>query len=415
MVFSRIRIYFGFFLIYSIIGIFDAFLVIYIPLFYLNILNVNRSELAFIQALTYTTLFASPLLGFLYDKYVNKEIQGKILLNASSIILCGSFLIFILLKEFLIMYGVFVVIYFFSKTLIKTGMSSLFLTVVKESKSTKLTIILLVNTATIVSYFGISLLFNFNLLNITSQNYWNIFFTIGWISSLPIIIVFLIFNNKIDLLNLGKNNKNTIISNSKFDTRNYETLIIIIMYFSYVLAASDLIISFPLSSWIYEKFNETGFRIYSSMYIIFNLCSILGLYFSNLLCKKFNEKKIMFVLINLYMVVLFLITISNFPIFIILNSCLSFIGYAITVAYSSFITDFSNKGKYNNFKYQFLQTYHSLAAIIFVPIGTLSTNFLRVETLMSISCILNGISGLFILSTNLLEKKFSSKKYFERV
>ncbi len=407
---SKNRIYFAFFMIYYTISIFDALFIIYIPLYYLNILNVNRVELSFIQGLTYLTLFVTPLLGFLYDKYIKKEIQSKMIIYLSCITLCSSFLIFIFFKEILLLYGIFVFIYFFSKSLIKTGMSSLFLSAVKESKNIKLTLILLVNTATIVGYLGVSLIFNFNVLNINSLKFWNMFFIIGWVFSLPIIIVVGILTKKVQFFNENINIENKSINNFEFNLNRYEIILMGVIYFSCILATSDLLISYPLSSWIFDKFNETGFRIYTSLYFVFILCSIFGLYIANLLCKKYNEKKVMVIFVYLYATLLFPITISNFPMFMILNSFLSIIGYIITVAYTSLITDFSNKGKYRTFKYQFLQTSSSIASTLYIPLGILYFGIITVETLIIISSILIGISGIFILSTFPIDKIIDQKK-----
>ena len=397
-------------MIYYTISIFDALFIIYIPLYYLNILNVNRFELSFVQSLTYLTLFVTPLLGFLYDKYIKKEIQSKMILYLSCITLCCSFLIFIFFKEILLLYGIFVFIYFFSKSLIRTGMSSLFLSLVKESKNIKLTLILLVNTATIVGYLGVSLIFNFNVLNINSLKFWNIFFLIGWVFSLPIIILIGFFIKKVQFFNENINLKNKSINNIEINLTKYEIVLMGVIYISYILALSDLLISYPLSSWIFDKFNEMGFRIYSSLYFVFIICSIFGLYIANLLCKKYNEKKVMVIFVYLYATLLFPITISNFPMFMILNSFLSIIAYIITVAYTSLITDFSNKGKYKTFKYQFLQSSSSLASTLYIPLGTLYFGIITVETLIIMSSILIGISGIFILSTFPIDKIIDQRK-----
>jgi len=289
-------------------------------------------------------------------------------------------------------------------------MSSLFLSVVKESKNIKLTLILLVNTATIVGYLGVSLIFNFNLLNINTLKFWNIFFLIGWVFSLPIIIVIGFFIKKVQFFNESINIENKSINNIEFNLSNYEIILICVIYFSYILAASDLLILYPLSSWIFDKFNETGFRIYSSLYFVFIICSIFGLYIANRLCNKYNEKKVMVIFVYLYATLLFPITISNFPMFMILNSFLSIIAYIITVAYTSLITDFSNKGKYKTFKYQFLQSSSSIASTLYIPLGTLYFGIITVETLIIISSILIGISGIFILSTFPIDKIIDQRK-----
>jgi len=406
---NKNEILIGFFIIYFTISIFDAYFIIYIPLYYLNILSVNQTELAFVQSITYLTLFITPALGLFYDKYIRSSLSSKTILYFFCITLSGSFLIFIQYKEILYIYGISVFVFFFSKSMIRTVMTSLFLKVVEESKKIKLNIILLVNTATIAGYLGISLIFNFNVLNITAIKFWDSFFIFGWISSLPIIITSYVLSRKIQFFKESNHEtSNDILPEKLF---RYEFIIMGIIYFSYILSTSDLIISYPLSSWIFDKFNESGFRIYSSLYFIFFICSILGLYISNLLCKKYNEKKLMCVFIYLYMILLFPITISNFPMFMILNSVLSVIAYSITTTYTSLVTDFSNKGKYRTFKYQFLQTSSSISSIVFIPLGTLYFGIISVETLIIFSGILTGISGLLILSTLPIDKRIELRNH----
>ena len=97
--------------------------------------------------------------------------------------------------------------------------------------------------------------------------------------------------------------------------------------------------------------------------------------------------------------------------FMVLNLTLSIIAYVIDVAYTSIITDFSNKGNYRTFKYQLLQTSSSFASIIFIPLGTIYFGKIGFESLVIISSLLIGISGLFILTIILFDKeKILSRK-----
>ena len=117
----------------------------------------------------------------------------------------------------------------------------------------------------------------------------------------------------------------------------------------------------------------------------------------------------MCIFIYLYMILLFPITISNFPMFMILNSVLSVIAYSITTSYTSLVTDFSNKGKYRTFKYQFLQTSSSVSSIIFIPLGTLYFGVINFEILIIISGILIGISGIFVLLTFPIDRRIGTR------
>jgi len=61
--------YLGFFFLYFAISVIRIYLVIYLPVYLLNILFIDRSQLAFIQVFVYLVMFSSPALGYLFDKY----------------------------------------------------------------------------------------------------------------------------------------------------------------------------------------------------------------------------------------------------------------------------------------------------------------------------------------------------------
>ncbi|MCK4286799.1 MAG: hypothetical protein KAX18_11380, partial [Candidatus Lokiarchaeota archaeon] len=82
--------YFGFFLLYFAISVIRIFLVIYVPVYLLNILNVDNSHLAFIQIFVYLIMFSGPILGFIFDRYSKNK---KLILISSSILFLVSFLL----------------------------------------------------------------------------------------------------------------------------------------------------------------------------------------------------------------------------------------------------------------------------------------------------------------------------------
>jgi len=75
--------YFGFFLLYFAISV----MVIYVPVYLLNILNVDTSQLAFIQVFVYLVMFSGPVLGYIFDKYSKNK---KLILVSSSILFLVS-------------------------------------------------------------------------------------------------------------------------------------------------------------------------------------------------------------------------------------------------------------------------------------------------------------------------------------
>ena len=408
---SKQKVFFGFFLIYFIISVFDVYILVYIPLYYFNILNVNRTELAFIQSLTYLTLIVLPILGFLYDRYIKSESQMKRLFYYSFVPLCCSFLIFIYFKEYLALYGIFVFLKFISSSLIRTGTTGTFLRYVSEGDTKnkrmnrRLKLIFIINSATALTYFIISLVFNTLVVNIESLYSWNSFFIIGWIISIPMISLTFFYFRKIVFFekNDNKEDKDKI---KKSRLGRVEFISIIIVYLAVFLGFSDALYLYPKSDWIYDNFSETAFRTYVSLYFIFSFCSFFGYYLFYLLNKRFhNHRKLIFITICFYTPLMFLITISLFPFFMLLQALLSVLGSIANLTYVSHVTDFSIEMKHRTFIYQVLTTPLTFANIIFLPLGTYLSNYIPFEALIVISCFLFIISLFLLFITFFLKKK----------
>lgn len=105
---------------------------------------------------------------------------------------------------------------------------------------------------------------------------------------------------------------------------------------------------------------------------------------------------------------MFLLTVSNFTTFMVLESLLTVLASILNLTYVSYVTDFSIKSKYQTFTYLLLQTPSSIASLIFVPLGThLSVN-ISYENLVIISCFLFIASGVLLLIVLFFKEKEKS-------
>ena len=335
----------------------------------------------------------------------------KRLFYYSFISLCCSFLIFIYFKEYLVLYGIFVFLKFISTSLIRTGTTGTFLRYVSEGDSKnqrlnrRLELIFIVNSATALTYFVISIAFNSLVVNLESLYLWNFFFVIGWIVSIPMIFLTFIYFRKIEFFEKNdiKEDTGKIITTRLV---RVEIVSIIVMYLAVFLGFSDALYLYPKSDWIYNKFSETEFRLYVSLYFIFNFCSFFGYYLFYLLNKRYhNHRKLILITICLYTPLMFLITISLFPFFMFLQALLSVLGSVANLTYISHVTDFSIETNHRTFIYQILTTPSTFANIIFLPLGTYLSNFISFESLVVISCFLFIISIFLLLITFFLKKK----------
>ena len=64
----------------------------FLPIYFFNILNVNRTELAFIQIFAYSALFLKPLVALYFDK--NKSTRKLLIIISSFGVLVSLILLF---------------------------------------------------------------------------------------------------------------------------------------------------------------------------------------------------------------------------------------------------------------------------------------------------------------------------------
>ncbi|MHA1884021.1 MAG: MFS transporter [Promethearchaeota archaeon] len=394
----------GFFLTYFTLSIFEYYYLNSIPVFYFNVLNVDRTLLGFMQLIAYTFTFFTPLTGFFYEKHVRKMIHRKIILITSNCGLGMGFLIFILFKEILFLFVLFLVMYLYSVSMIRTIMINFFLNISKQSESIKDRLIFIVKTSRICGFLVISLFFRLNFFNLYSIQFWNFFFVGGLIISIFLIVIVIIVSKKLlFILFEYEHNVSEKVNMKKKQNQRKEKKLMVSMYISYFLGSSDAIFIFLFSSWIWDKFGESHYIFYSSIYFIFILGEFLGNFIAQFLCKRYEKRKIMFSGLILYNFLMISLIFSYFPIVLILKFLLFFTASIANFTYTSFTASLTINEKWKTFKYQLLNTFGSLASIVFIPIGTMLSTFIDFEVLVTISSIFFFMACTTILTTFLLK------------
>ena len=388
------KMYGIFFLVYFTLGVFEAYFGLYIPLYYYEILDVNRNDLAFIQFLGYLSLIITPIFAYILDAYIKSERNHKIFVYLCVTLLCSCFSIFIFNKNTLILYGIFMGVYFLSRMVIRTLMSKVFLKLSVESPKIKHRMILIVNGATGVSFLVVSFIFDFILKDIYSLPQWEMFFIIGWLLTLPLIFIVLLLKKSAIFREQEIKNSSEKIINKEAKTKSQKGLFlfVILLYVSFFLASSDLIFISLVSSWVFTKFNEVSLRLYFNFYYVITISSLLGYYFASKIAKKISNILLLFVFCCIYLFFLILLPFSNFPVFLVLQCSLAFAGYIANYMYVSISQTISVNTRYATFVFQLLLMSQSIANIVFTPIGTSISSFLSVETMIFISSILFAFS-----------------------
>jgi len=384
-----------FFLVYFTWGVFEAYFGLYIPLYYYEILAVNRNDLAFIQFFGYLSLIITPLIAYVFDAHIESERNHKIFVYLCVILLCSCFSIFLINKNILLLYGIFLGVYFLGRMIVGTIMSKIYLTLSVESPKIKHPLILIINGAKGVSFLIISLFFDAIIKNIYSLPQWELFFTIGWMLTLPLLSVVLFLRNYTIFSNQSSPSSNIDIESKKSYKKKSQKRVFwfaIFLYIAFFLASSDLIFLSLISSWVLTRYNEFSLRIFFNFYYVITICSLLGYYFASKIAKRISNISLFFVFCCFYLFFIILLPFSDFPMFLVIQCGLAFAGYIANYLYVSIAQTISVNARYQTVVYQLLLMSQSIANIVFTPIGTSLSAFISVETLIFFSSILLAFS-----------------------
>lgn len=412
---NRKNDYVVFSLVYFIVSLIQIYVIVYIPLFHFDVLNVNRGILSIIQVFSYLVLFSFPAFGLFFDKY--SKYKKKIIISFS-FLLSLSFLIFILYDQFLFSYAIFLVLFLVSQVVIRTGMSKLLLE--SPDKKSERNIIILINTSSSIGILLPSLLFKVCVKKIDSADFWNIFFILGWLITSPLLLIF-IFMRKTSFKERDQELSTRTFKNQNY-MKNFSTFGITFIFLAYFCLWSDKLIAYPFSSYILSRFGEKGFLLYSDFYVTFIVLNIAGFYLAKKLLnytdfKKhpntFQNKKLLQIIVYLTLIYIFslvLLLYSNIIILLFTYSIINLLGGLFVVLYTSIFLQISRTGKNENFRYWIIALSSNLASITFLPLGTFLSQYLSMEILIFMVIILTSISIVFIY---LSKFSFKPKNFYQ--
>lgn len=410
--------YIGFFLLYFALSVIRIYLVIYLPVFLLNILSIDRGHLAFIQVFVYIVMFSGPILGFLFDRYSKNK---KIIIFSSSILFLASFLLCVFGVSNLGVFGLFLAINLLSHEIVKVGVSKMIIDH-SSSESVKDGNLAAINISSNIGSFIPSVVFLFTVNDIFNINQWNGFFFIGFLASLPIILSVVLLRETSNNPVQGKPVVKSKDENNSQGRKN--GLNLILLFLSYLLVWSDKLFQFPFSSWILTRFGEEGFNIYSLLYIMLILLNIGGWIIGQRISlrennridkvatenryeinvkdnnhdeeliafKLSNRRKIIVITVGMYVVLTFLMAISDFVFLMIIQGLIQVIAGIMMLNYTSLMMAMSNNGKYKTFTFQCLKIAYAFSCVIFLPLGTYFSDFIQIETLIITTGFLSIIS-----------------------
>jgi len=368
--------YISFFIVYFIISLINTFITLYIPVFMLIVLDVNRIELAFIQFLSYITLFLGPITGLFFDKFSH---QKKKILFISSMFLFLSISFFNLNITNLSYFGIFLALNFASSLIIKAGMSKLMLET-SEQKAIKKNIILISNVSASFGSIVPIILFNVIINDINSISLWILFFNLCWIMACPILITVFLIQDRILITDLKS--EYIILEPVDLKIKKGKQFKLFLIFLTNFLIWGDKLLEFPFISWILTKFGESGFFNYSYLFFVFTYLYMGGWFVSRRLMNQDKYRKYFSISVVSYAILLFFIIFSDLSAFLLITAANKIVSGIMMSQLTERNVNFSRKSKNNALSYELIRSSSLLASFIFVPLGIFLSLYVPCELLI---------------------------------
>ncbi len=374
------RNYIVYFYAYFVSNLILIFINVMLPIFFFNILNINRIELAFIQFAAYSILFTKPIISIYFDKVRSTR---KIFLIISSIGTLSSFIFFTLYLNILAVFGIFLSINFLCVSVMDVIIDKMIVDYSPEEKTKdrNARYIFLGGMSGAIFPTIISFLIFTDMYSIPT---WNLFFLILSIAIIP--MVFMSYFLKVSL----DSNKKEVDTIDNDINKKPIVLLCICAFFAY----GDRIYDYPLEPWLVEKWGEQYFSLLLLILMIMIILNALGIVIASTVSSRYNRKNILslslFILGLLMIIAPFTDKITFFIIFGIMQI---FAGFCVVNLFSLMVKHSHKKV----WIFQLLTSFSLLARFLLVPLGTYLSAFVPTEIIIVIAGILVLLSVIPVI------------------
>ncbi|MHA1283338.1 MAG: MFS transporter [Promethearchaeota archaeon] len=356
---------------------------VYLPIYLYNTLNIDRTQLAFIQIFSYSAFFAKPLISIYFDR---DNARKKFFLIISTIFICLGFSMTLFGAEILIALGLFMAITFAFLSVMDVVIDkSIVQSAESEREKSEGTLIMLMGSFAGAFCGNIFALMVFT--DFSSKTQWLSFFSIGISIIFPMIIISLLFKDK--RLSLEKfQNQNVKLT----DSINKKAILILSIFI--LLAYGDKLYEYPLEPWFVNKYAEGNTAIFIFYSLLMIMVNALSQIIAAIISDKFNRKKIVIYScagIGVCQIVAPFLDLTGFLLIVAVMQF--FAAFALVNAYCLMIT-YSTK---QVLPFQIISCFAVLAQVIFVPLGTYMSGIMATEYIIIIAGILSIVSAMVLI------------------
>lgn len=377
---------FLFFYVYFVAQVIYIYINVFLPVYFFRVLKVNRTELAFIQFLSYLALFTKPIIAIYFDKkFLNLRFKSITIL--CSIGLLFSFIFFIFNLNILVIFGIFLGINIAFLSVIDVAIDKIIVGSSPDDK-TKDKNALITQMGSIFGAIFPNIIFFILFTDIYSIPTWNQFFLIGIFSIVPIICIGFL------LKPIGS----TKASEEILPDKDLDIKSIILMCIVLFLFYGERIYEYPLEPWILNKYGEEYFSLFVLFLILLIIINTLGLILGGLISSRLHRKKLLVLSSIVYGILLIIVPFMNLVGFFILFAIMQIFSGIIVINLISLMIKYSKK---NVVYFQIMATFAILASVIFIPLGTYLSVVISTELIIVIAGVLKLLALIPIYFLNI--------------
>jgi len=325
------------------------------------------------------------------DKYKINGYQRKYYIIFSGYLLVLIYILIGFSFTNIISFGFFLILLFLSATMLDVSTKSLIIDLSPTKEKKKKAFFFIAFGQSIgktIPLFLYLILIN-DIYSITS---WNILFISSYIFLIPLMsFIPFIRENKQEESLIIEMSENFYSSDSNNLTHypNFRRMFVLLCIFVF-FAFSDIIFAFPFFPFLLTKFGTIKFSLFNFFLTFYFIISILSSAIATFVMKRIKPKKIMLILIPIIGIIYILYTIVDFTLFTLLYFTGTSLATITNLNISVYIMKFKkgNKSMY----FHLIASFKNVSFFIFLPLGTLLSNFISTEFIIVIGAILLNFS-----------------------
>lgn len=372
------RNYVIYFYVYFVVQVIFIYINVFLPVYFFNILKVNRTELAFIQFFAYLALFIKPIIAIYVDRESSIP-KRKIMIGICSLGTLISFMVFIFNLNYLMIFGIFLGINIACTSIMDVAIDKI---IVDSSPDEKLKDrnALFTQLGSIAGAIFPNVVFYIIFTDLYAILTWYQFFFIGVCSIFPILTIALFIKT---------NQQDIVKSESETEQEEVNLKSIILMCIILFLFYGERIYEYPLEPWILNKYGEEYFSLFILLLILLIIINALGLILGGFISSKLDRKRLLIICSLIYGILLIIVPFTDIVTFFILFGIMQIVSGIIVINLISLMIKISQK---KVAYFQVMATFAILAFVIFIPLGTLLSQYIETELIIVIAGVFKLLS-----------------------